>query len=80
MTWISIAKVKTIGVIEYFKINPKLSIIQQTKGVLTHLPSVQSHIGHMICLSTLCVVVNVNSEFQIRLKEFEPAKLILIFN
>ena len=74
-----IAKVKTIDVIEYLKINAKLPIIQQTKGVLTHLPSVQSHIGRMICLSTLCVVVIVNSEFQIRFKDFEPAKLTVSF-
>jgi hypothetical protein len=78
MNWILIAKVKNIGVIEYFKINPKLRIIQQMKGVLTHLPSVQSHIGHMMCLSTLCVEVMLN-EFQIRFKDFESAKFTLSF-
>jgi len=48
------------------------------KGVLTHLPSVQSHIGHMMCLSTLCVEVMLN-EFQIRFKDFESAKFTLSF-
>jgi len=78
-TCILTAKVKTTGVIEYFKINSKLPIIQQTKDVLTHLPSVQSHIGHMICLSSLCVVVIVNNEFQIRFKDLEPAKFTVFF-
>jgi hypothetical protein len=79
MSWILIAKVKIIGVIEYFKINPKLRNIQQMKGVLTHFPSVQSHIGHMMCLSTLCVVVMLNNEFQVRFKDSETAKFIVSF-
>jgi hypothetical protein len=79
MSWILIAKVKIIGVIEYFKINPKLRNIQQMKGVLIHFPSAQSHIGHMMCLSTLCVVVMLNNEFQIRFKDFEPAKFTVSF-
>jgi hypothetical protein len=48
------------------------------KGVLTYFPSVQSHIGHMTCLSTLCVVVMLN-EFQTRFKDFEPAKFAVSF-
>jgi hypothetical protein len=79
MSWTLIAKVKIIGVIEYFKINPKFWNIQQMKGVITHFPSVQSHIGHMMCPSALCVVVMLNNEFQIRFKDFEPAKFTLSF-
>jgi hypothetical protein len=49
------------------------------KGVLTQFPSVQSHNGLMMCLSTLCVVVTLNNEFQIRFKDFKPAKFTVSF-
>jgi len=39
----------------------------------------KSHWSHDVCLSTLCVVVKVNNEFQIRFNDFEPAKFTVPF-